>query len=71
MKVVHFIGFRGEEYWSAVKVWGLPHVVHMGWDKRAKRELGEDDLVIFARGTEHDEPRERNYPDIYEKDVTL
>ena len=67
MRVIHFIGFRGEEYWSAVKVWGKPHVIHMGWDRRALREIGEDDLVIFAKGTEHDPLRERNYDDIWEQ----
>jgi hypothetical protein len=25
---LHFIGFRGEEYWSAVKVWGKPEMIH-------------------------------------------
>lgn len=69
MRVVHFIGFRGEEYHSAVKVFGKPHMIHMGWDKRALRDIGEEDLVVFARGTEHDEPRARNYPDIFEDGV--
>ena len=35
---VHFIAFRGEEYWSAVKVWGRPNFIHRGWDTRALRE---------------------------------
>jgi len=26
--LVHFVGFRGEEYRSAVRVFGLPDVIH-------------------------------------------
>ena len=47
---VHFIGFRGEEYWSAVRVFGRPDFIHPGWDKRALREIAEGDVVIFAAG---------------------
>lgn len=65
-RVVHFIGFRGEEYWSAVKVFGPPHMIHMGWDRRAQRDIGEADIVVFARGDEHQPMAERNYPDIHD-----
>ena len=34
---IHFVGFRGEEYWSAVKVWGLPDFYHRGYDLRMRR----------------------------------
>jgi hypothetical protein len=27
MSCIHFVGFKGEEYWTAVKVWGLPDFV--------------------------------------------
>lgn len=64
--IIHFIGFRGEEYWSAVKVWGQPHYIHRGWDKRAQRDIADVDLVIFAKGTDRDEPRDFNYDDITE-----
>lgn len=36
---VHFVGFRGDEYRSAVKVWGEPDFIHLGWDRRARREI--------------------------------
>jgi len=65
-RVVHFIGFRGEEYWSAVKAFGRPDMIHMGWDRRAQRDIGEDDLVVFAKGDEHQPLSERNYPDLIE-----
>jgi hypothetical protein len=63
---VHFVGFRGEEYWSAVKVWGRPHYIHRGWDLRARRELDEDDTIVFAYG-EYDQPmRAKSFDDIRE-----
>lgn len=57
-QAVHFVGFRGEEYWSAVRIWGQPDFVHMRWDQRAQREIAEQDIVIFATG-EHDQPASR------------
>lgn len=66
MTCVHFIGFRGEEYWSAVRIWGEPHMIHMGWDLRARREIGEGDLVVFANGHGEAPPRFHNYPDLIE-----
>jgi hypothetical protein len=64
--VVHFIGFRGDEYWSAVKIWGEPHFIHRGWDKRAQRDIDPADLVIFATGDERQEPKQINYNDLTE-----
>lgn len=52
MTCVHFVGFRGEEYWSAVRIWGRPGMIHRWWDGRARREIGEGDVVIFATGDE-------------------
>ena len=46
---VHFIGFRGEEYWSAVRVWGLPDFYHRVWDMRAQREIAAEDTCVFAK----------------------
>lgn len=62
---VHFVAFRDERYWSAVKVWGRPDFIHMGGDRRSQREIGSDDIVVFATGDES-QPFERNYPDIIE-----
>ncbi len=47
--LVHFVGFRGEEYQSAVRVWGLPDVYHFVWDQRAQREIARCDTVVFAK----------------------
>ena len=48
MVSVHFIGFRGDEYWSAVRVWGLPDFVHKWHDKRMYGDVGEGDVLVFA-----------------------
>ena len=37
--MIHFVGFRGEEFRSAVRVWGRPDFIHRGWDLRARREI--------------------------------
>lgn len=42
------MGFRGEEYWSAVKVFGKPHFIHKVYDDRVFTEVGEGDVVIFG-----------------------
>ena len=64
---VHFIGFRGDEYWSAVKVWDRPHFIHRGWDRRGQRDIADGDVVIFATGDHDQEPRARSYDDLKEE----
>lgn len=63
---IHFVGFRGEEYISAVRVWGEPDYIHRGWDRRAQREIGEGDTVIFAAGPQDQVPQIKSYDDIRE-----
>lgn len=48
----HFVGFKDDRYWSAVKTFGKPDFVHRFWDRRAVDEVTEDDIVIFADGDE-------------------
>ena len=49
MSDVHFVGFKGDEYNRAVKVWGKPTFIHRYWDVRAAQESQPDDTVVFAR----------------------
>ena len=63
---LHFVGFRGDEYMRAVRIWGEPSFIHMGNDVRLRRELHPADTVIFANGSES-RPSEYNYPDTKEK----
>lgn len=62
--MIHFVGFKdGQRYQNAVAVFGLPDFLHPGWDLRAKREIADEDIVIFACGA-HDQPaRVKSYPD--------
>lgn len=45
----HFVGFRGEEYHSAVQAFGLPDFIHKVWDIRALSDIAPGDLVVFAK----------------------
>lgn len=53
---LHFVGFRGGEYRSAVRVFGRPDFFHRYWDHRAVGDIVPGDTVVFARGTERDTP---------------
>lgn len=63
---LHFVGFRGDEYHRAIRVFGRPDFIHIGWDVRAQREIAEGDVIVFAQGDEHQTPARHNYPDIVE-----
>ena len=49
---VHFVGFKGDEYNRAIKIWGQPDWIHRFFDGRAKAEFMDGDVVIFANGSE-------------------
>ena len=67
MRCIHFVGFRDDRYWAAVKVWGRPDFIHRWWDKRAFREMDpETDIVVFATGEYTQEPCRYNAPDLDE-----
>lgn len=63
---VHYVGFRDDRYWNAYRIYGGPRVIHRWWDLRARREIGPDDIVIFANGDCDQEPRKQSAPDIDE-----
>ncbi len=46
--ITHFVGFRGDEFNRAIKVFGPPHMIHHDWDRRAESEIEPCDLVVFA-----------------------
>lgn len=54
LSCLHFVGFRDERYWSAVKAFGLPDFYHRKWDARAKAEIMPGDVAVFAVGSEYD-----------------
>lgn len=63
---LHFVGFRGDEYGRAVRVFGQPDFIHIGWDRWAKLEIMPGDLALFATGAAEDEPSFHSFPDIRE-----
>lgn len=52
---VHFVGFRGDEYARATKVWGKPDFIHRMMDPRLVLggELAPHDTVVIANGYEN------------------
>mgnify|MGYP003637583626 CR=1 FL=1 len=48
MTHVHFIGFRGDEYARAARVFGPPDFVHMWHDARMLGDVGDNDVLVFA-----------------------
>lgn len=64
---VHFVGFRGDEYARACRVWGNPDFIHRGWDLRAAREIADGDTVVFARGPYDQQPCVRSFNDLDER----
>lgn len=52
MIALHFVGFRGDEYTRARRVFGEPDFIHRNLDQRALGDIAPGDLVIFANGAE-------------------
>lgn len=50
IRCVHYVGFRDDRYNSARKAFGGPAIIHRVWDQRAQRDIGPEDIVIFANG---------------------
>ena len=70
---VHFVGFRPatnpQQYENAVRLWGLPDVIHYVWDQRAQREIAQDwDTVVFAKYGPDWPPSPYNYDDSNQPD---
>lgn len=51
---VHFVGFRGNEYRTAVALWGAPDFIHRSNDQRFRvgGDVAPHDTVIYANGAE-------------------
>jgi len=50
---VHFVGFKNDRVYNAIKTFGKPDFWHRRWDARAVCEVCDGDTVIFADGDEH------------------
>jgi hypothetical protein len=51
--MMHFVGFKDNRWFNAVRVFGKPDFIHRRWDYRAVSEVCDGDTVIFADGDEH------------------
>lgn len=60
--MMHFVGFRGDEYWRARQVFGAPDFIHRFLDPRMVAEVAEGDTVVFANGAEN-RPHEFSFND--------
>lgn len=50
--MIHFVGFKDDRWWNAVRVFGRPDFIHRFWDRRAVDEIADGDIVVFADGDE-------------------
>lgn len=57
VRLVHFVGFRDERYWNAVRIWGVPDVIHPALDGYVFSEVAPGDLVILASDDAFAAPR--------------
>jgi len=65
---LHFVGFRDDRWWNALRVFGPPDFIHPKWDQRARREIAEGDTIIFATGDEEQPVARHNAPDFIERE---
>lgn len=49
---LHFVGFKDDRVWNALRVFGRPDFWHRIWDSRARQEVVPGDIAIFASGDE-------------------
>ena len=59
-RCVHYVGFRDDRYWNAYRIYGGPRIIHRRWDFYATRDVGPDDVVIFAEGDDTQPVADRN-----------
>ncbi len=63
---LHFVGFRDDAYARAKCTFGPPDFIHPKWDRRARREIADGDVIVFATGDEHQPVAPFNAPDFVE-----
>jgi hypothetical protein len=61
--MLHFIGFNDDRIWNARRVFGEPDFYHRVWDRRARQEVVEGDVAVFATGCIEDVPKPIGWDD--------
>ncbi len=59
----HFVGFKDDRVWNALRIFGRPDFWHRIYDQRAVAEIVEGDTVLFAKGDETQSVREFTHDD--------
>ena len=49
---LHFVGFKGDEFTMAKKVFGEPDFIHRWNDGRCRQMVMPNDVVVYANGSE-------------------
>ena len=65
-QALHFVGFRDDRWHNAIRVFGHPDFIHPKWDMRARRELADGDVIVFADGDENSPLAKHNATDFIE-----
>lgn len=60
---LHFVGFKDDRYWNAVKTFGFPDFYHRNWDMRARQEIVCCDVAVFAVGSIDEPPKPVSWDD--------
>lgn len=47
---LHFVGFKDDRVWAALRLFGPPDFWHRVWDARARQEIVPGDIAVFATG---------------------
>lgn len=51
-RCTHFVGFKGDDFVRACRVFGKPDFIHRMHDQRAISMFAPGDMVVFANGTD-------------------
>ena len=54
-RTVHYVGFRGDEFVRARRIWGGPVMIHRVYDALVFTEVGDQDIVIFGPKSQYTE----------------
>ena len=64
-RTVHYVGFRGDEFTRAERLFGGPVMIHRHNDIRTQSEIDPDvDLVIYANDEREENVRPRPSVDV-------
>lgn len=59
----HFVGFKDDRVWNALRIFGRPDFWHRIYDQRAVVEIFDGDTILFASGDETQPVREFTHDD--------